>query len=130
MSMQDPVSDMLTRIRNAQAANKPNVKMPLSKQKVAIARLLKKEGYISDYEICNAGNQSLIVTLKYHNGSPVIEMLKRVSRPGLRIYKSANDLPTVYNGLGVAFISTSKGIMSDKTAREEGIGGEVILYVA
>ena len=130
MSMQDPISDMLTRIRNAQTAHKKSVKMPLSKQKLAIANLLKKEGYIFDYELCNEGNKSLIVDLKYFQDKPVIEMLKRVSRPGLRIYKSADDLPTVYAGLGVAFISTSKGLMSDKSARAEGIGGEVMLYVA
>ncbi len=130
MSMQDPISDMLTRIRNAQSAAKAAVRMPLSKQKVAIARLLKKEGYIEDYELCHEDNKSLIVRLKYHNGKPVIEMLKRVSRPGLRIYKSASDLPEVHGGLGVAFISTSKGLMSDKVARSEGVGGEVVLYVA
>jgi small subunit ribosomal protein S8 len=104
--------------------------MPLSKQKVAIARLLKKEGYVSDYELCQENNKSLIIELKYHNGRPVIEMLKRVSRPGLRIYKSANEIPQVHGGLGVAFVSTSKGLMSDKVARSEGVGGEVILYVA
>lgn len=130
MSMQDPISDMLTRIRNAQSANKKDVKMPLSKQKVAIAKLLKDEGFITDYSIATEGNQSLIVALKYYQGRPVIDMLKRVSRPGLRIYKSVKDLPRVHGGLGVAFISTSKGLMSDKTARHEGIGGEVILYVA
>lgn len=130
MSMQDPISDMLTRIRNAQSANKKDVKMPLSKQKVAIAKLLKDEGFVTDYYVETEGNQSLIVILKYYQGKPVIDMLKRVSRPGLRIYKSVKDLPRVHAGLGVAFISTSKGLMSDKTARNEGIGGEVILYVA
>ena len=129
MSMQDPIADMLTRIRNAQQANKETVGMPLSKQKVAIAKLLQNEGFIIDYSV-DEQSRKLTVTLKYFRNRPVIEMLKRVSRPGLRIYRGANDLPQVHGGLGVAFISTSKGLMSDQQARAEGIGGEVVLYVA
>lgn len=130
MSMQDPIADMLTRVRNGLSAGKESVLMPLSKQKKAIASLLLKEGYIQHFEITEDSNPLLRIDLKYHQGQPVVEMLKRVSRPGLRIYKAAKDLPTVYGGFGVAVISTSKGLMSDREARAEGIGGEVICYVA
>ena len=130
MSMQDPIADMLTRVRNGLSAGKESVLMPLSKQKKAIASLLLKEGYIQHFEITEDSNPLLRIGLKYHQGQPVVEMLKRVSRPGLRIYKAAKDLPTVYGGFGVAVISTSKGLMSDREARAEGIGGEVICYVA
>ena len=130
MSMQDPIADMLTRVRNGLSAGKESVLMPLSKQKKAIASLLLKEGYIQHFEITEDSNPLLRIDLKYHQGQPVMEMLKRVSRPGLRIYKAAKDLPTVYGGFGVAVISTSKGLMSDREARAEGIGGEVICYVA
>lgn len=128
--MQDPIADMLTRVRNGLSAGKESVLMPLSKQKKAIASLLLKEGYIQHFEITEDSNPLLRIDLKYHQGQPVVEMLKRVSRPGLRIYKAAKDLPTVYGGFGVAVISTSKGLMSDREARAEGIGGEVICYVA
>ena len=130
MSMQDPIADMLTRVRNGLSAGKESVLMPLSKQKKAIASLLLKEGYIQHFEITEDSNPLLRIDLKYHQGQPVVEMLKRVSRPGLRIYKAAKDLPTVYGGFGVAVISTSKGLMSDREARAKGIGGEVICYVA
>ncbi|MCF6775798.1 30S ribosomal protein S8 [Thiotrichales bacterium 19X7-9] len=130
MSMQDPVADMLTRIRNAQAAGKKEVSIPLSKHKVALAELLKSEGFIRDVVANNEGHGSLTVVLKYHHGKPVIEMLKRISRPGLRIYRAANELPKVYGGLGVAVVSTSKGVMSDREARRLGLGGEVVCYVA
>lgn len=130
MSMQDPISDMLTRVRNGASARKESVLMPLSKQKKAIASLLLKEGYIQSFEIIEKGNFLLRITLKYYQGKSVIEMLKRVSRPGLRVYKAARELPKVYSGFGVAIISTSKGLMSDSKANTEGIGGEVICYVA
>ncbi|MCF6767981.1 30S ribosomal protein S8 [Thiotrichales bacterium 19S11-10] len=130
MSMQDPVADMLTRINNAQAAGKKKVSVPASKHKMALAGLLKSEGFIRDAELNEEGHGSISITLKYHHGEPVIELLKRVSRPGLRIYKAANELPKVYGGLGVAVVSTSKGVMSDREARRLGLGGEVICYVA
>jgi small subunit ribosomal protein S8 len=130
MSMQDPISDMLTRIRNGQTSSKKKVVMPLSKQKKAIAKLLLDEGYISDFNVNEDNNGSLEVTLKYYQEKPVIELLKRVSRPGLRVYKPSNDLPKVHGGLGVAVISTSKGLMSDRLARSQGFGGEVVCYVA
>ena len=131
MSMSDPIADMLTRIRNAQARSKTSVTMPSSKQKKAIAALLKDEGYITDFQISeNGGKPELQIDLKYFQGVPVIELLKRISRPGLRIYKSKNELPSVRAGLGVAIISTSKGVMSDRAARKAGHGGEVIAYVA
>merc|ERR1712151_561038 len=128
--MQDPISDMLTRIRNGQTSSKKKVVMPLSKQKKAIAKLLLDEGYISDFNVNEDNNGSLEVTLKYHQEKPVIELLKRVSRPGLRVYKSSTELPKVHGGLGVAVISTSKGLMSDRAARSQGFGGEVVCYVA
>ena len=130
MSMQDSIADMLTRIRNGLSANKSQVSMPLSKQKKAIAALLLREGYISGFDVSTEGNGSLSIDLKYHNGLPVIEMLKRVSRPGLRIYKPVKDLPKVHGGNGIAVVSTSKGLMSDRQARSNDLGGEIICYVA
>lgn len=131
MSMSDPVADMLTRIRNAQERNKTAVVMPASRLKQAIAELLKAEGYVGDCKVVDkSGKAELVIELKYFQGAPVIELLQRISRPGLRIYKNKNELPTVRGGLGVAIISTSKGIMSDRAARQAGQGGEVIAYVA
>jgi len=130
MSMQDPISDMLTRIRNGQAASKVSVKMPSSKQKVAIAAVLKAEGYVSDFSVAGDTKPELEVTLKYFEGKKVIDTIKRVSRPGLRIYKGASDLPKVMAGLGVAIISTSQGVMTDRAARKASIGGEIICYVS
>jgi|TARA_Y100001963_G_scaffold152936_1_gene238685 small subunit ribosomal protein S8 len=128
--MQDPIADMFTRIRNAQGANKVAVRMPASKQKVAIAQVLKEEGYIADFSVSGEVKAELEVTLKYFEGKPVIESIERVSRPGLRIYKKRNELPKVMGGLGVAVVSTSKGLMTDRAARKAGLGGEVIGYVA
>ncbi|HHI75749.1 MAG TPA: 30S ribosomal protein S8 [Gammaproteobacteria bacterium] len=131
MSMSDPIADMLTRIRNGQAANKPSVQMPASKKKLAIAKVLKDEGYITDYQSIEVdGKPVLEIQLKYFQGRPVIEFIKRVSRPGLRIYKSRDELPRVRAGLGIAIVSTSKGVMTDREARKQGHGGEVIAYVA
>ena len=131
MSMSDPIADMLTRIRNAQQVNKASVSMPSSKQKVSIALVLKDEGYISDYSIDEGQvGKQLTISLKYFQGKSVIESIKRVSRPGLRIFKSKDELPTVLGGLGVAIISTSKGVVSDRQARANGHGGEVICTVA
>ncbi|MCE9688183.1 MULTISPECIES: 30S ribosomal protein S8 [Shewanella] len=130
MSMQDPIADMLTRIRNGQAANKVSVKMPSAKLKIAIAKLLKEEGYIADYAVADEAKPELEVTLKYFQGQPVVETIQRVSRPGLRIYKGKDELPKVMGGLGVAIVSTSKGLMTDRAARLAGMGGEVICYVA
>ena len=131
MSMSDPVADMLTRIRNAQERQKGSVTMPASKQKRAIADLLKNEGYVSDFQISdNGGKPELTIELKYFQGSPVIDLLQRISRPGLRIYRGKQDLPRVLGGLGVAIVSTSAGVMSDREAREKGIGGEVICIVS
>ena len=132
MSMQDPISDMLTRIRNGQSAGKVHVSMPLSKQKMAVADVLKQEGYISDYmkeEIAGAHPQ-LSVVLKYYEGKPVIERIQRVSRPGLRIYKTKDRLPRIMGGLGIAIVSTSKGLMTDRAARAAGHGGEVVCIVS
>jgi small subunit ribosomal protein S8 len=130
MSLQDPIADMLTRLRNAQAVNKKEVNMPFSKQKMAIAELLKNEGYILDYKKIEEENKlSLLVSLKYHLGIPVISEIKRISRPGLRQYKRKKDLPKVQNGLGIAIISTPKGLMTDRAARLSGHGGEVLCYV-
>lgn len=127
MSMQDPIADMFTRIRNGLSAGKLRVTMPMSKQRLAIASLLKEQGYIRDLDTEEQnGKPQLSVVLKYHEGKPVIEKLQRVSRPGLRIFKSKDELPKVMNGLGIAIISTSKGLMTDKAAREAGHGGEVI----
>ncbi|KKO47692.1 30S ribosomal protein S8 [Arsukibacterium sp. MJ3] len=130
MSMQDPVADMFTRIRNGQAANKVAVKMPSSKMKIAIAKVLKDEGYIGDFAVSGDVKPELEVTLKYFQGKSVIETIDRVSRPGLRIYKRSGELPKVMGGLGVAIVSTSKGLMTDRAARKVGIGGEIIGYVA
>lgn len=130
MSMQDPIADMFTRIRNAQGANKVAVTMPASKQKQAIAQVLQEEGYISGFEVSGEAKPELTVTLKYFEGKPVIESIQRISRPGLRIYKKRNELPSVMGGLGVAVVSTSKGLMTDRAARKAGLGGEIIGYVA
>ena len=132
MSMSDPISDMLTRIRNAQLAEKTSVAIPSSKIKVAIAKVLKDEGYIDDFAVREVqdGNALLEIGLKYYAGSPVIEKLERVSRPGLRIYKPSREIPKVMNGLGVAIVSTSQGVMTDRRARGLGIGGEVLCIVA
>ncbi len=130
MSMTDPVADMLTRIRNGQAANKESVKLPSSKLKKAIANVLKDEGYITDFSIQEkSSHREMTVVLKYYNGSPVIEEVKRISKPGLRIYKSKDELPKVLGGLGIAIVSTSKGVMTDRAARAIGHGGEVICTV-
>jgi small subunit ribosomal protein S8 len=129
--MTDPIADMLTRIRNGQAASKAQVSMPSSKLKCAIAQVLRDEGYITDYTAAEAeGKSVLTITLKYHNGKPVIDRIERSSRPGLRLYKGKNDLPRVQNGLGVAIISTSHGVMSDRQARATGEGGEVLCIVS
>jgi len=131
VSMSDPIADMLTRIRNAQSANKSSVSMPSSQTKNAIALLLKEEGYVTDVETVTEDAKAVMtVSLKYYEGKPVIDEISRVSRPGLRIYKGANELPKVRGGLGVAVISTSKGLMTDRAARKAGIGGEVLCYVA
>ena len=127
--MTDPIADMFTRIRNGQSAAKVAVKMPSSKVKVAIANLLKEEGYISDFSVAGDVKPELSVELKYFEGKEVIEVIKRVSRPGLRIYKSCDELPKVLAGMGIAIISTSKGLMTDRAARSAGIGGEVIGFV-
>lgn len=130
MSMQDPIADMLTRIRNGQMAGKVRVTMPLSRQKRAIAELLKDEGYVRDaLEEEVDGKRLLTVVLKYHEGKPVIDRVARVSRPGLRVYKSKDDLPRVLDGLGIAVISTSRGLMTDRAARSAGHGGEVLCVV-
>jgi small subunit ribosomal protein S8 len=131
MSMQDTVADMLTRVRNAQLAKKPTVSMPQSKLKQAIAVVLQSEGYIADLSVAdNDGKPTLTLTLKYFEGKPVIETVKRVSRPGLRQYRGKDELPRVKQGLGVAIVSTSKGIMTDRAARAAGVGGEVIAFVS
>ena len=131
MSMQDPLADMLTRIRNALERSMRDVTMPSSKLKVAIAEILKQEGFILDYRTSEEDKKmSLTIDLKYFEGKPVIEMLRRVSKPSLKQYKGANDLPKVMGGLGVAIISTAKGVMSDRSAREHGIGGEVLCVVS
>ena len=129
MSMQDPVSDMLTRIRNAQARNKVSVSMPASKLKVAIAEVLQQEGYVDGFNVEGDSKPQLTVTLKYFDGRPVIEEIKRVSRPGLRVYRDQSALPSVRGGLGVAIVSTNKGLMTDRAARAAGVGGEVLCTV-
>ena len=132
MSMTDPIADMLTRIRNAQMIERATVAMPASKVKVAIARVLKDEGYIDGFKI-NAEETrkpELEIALRYYAGRPVIEKIERVSKPGLRIYKGKDDIPRVMNGLGIAIVSTSQGVMTDRKARASGVGGEVICYVA
>jgi len=131
MSMSDPIADMLTRIRNAQMVDKPTVSMPSSKLKVAIAQVLKDEGYVDGFVVSAAdGKPQLQIALKYYAGKPVIEHIERVSRPGLRVYKGRHDIPNVKNGLGVAIVTTPKGVMTDRKARQVGIGGEVLCYVA
>ena len=131
MTMTDPISDMLTRIRNGQKARKVSVSMPASKAKEAVARVLKDEGYIMDYAVDGEGAaKQLNVELKYFEGVPVIEKIQRASRPGLRVYRGKEDLPKVLGGLGVAIVSTSAGVMSDRQAREKGIGGEVLCVVS
>jgi small subunit ribosomal protein S8 len=131
MSMTDPISDMLTRIRNGQACGKTTVLIPASKLKRAIAQVLKDEGYIDGFVVReNEGKPAMEVALKYYAGAPVIEKIERVSRPGLRIYKGSQGIPKVMNGLGVAIVSTSKGLMTDRKAREIGVGGEVLCIVA
>jgi small subunit ribosomal protein S8 len=128
--MTDPIADMFTRIRNGQAADKFAVTMPSSKLKVALANLLKDEGYISDYKVLGDKKPELEIELKYFEGKKVIETIKRVSRPGLRVYKGSTELPQVLAGLGIAIVSTSKGLMTDRNARKAGLGGEIIGYVA
>ena len=132
MSMQDPIADLLTRIRNGQSAGKKSILIPCSNQKVNICNVLKEEGYISDFSVAEeAGNKKVLtVGLKYYEGRPVIDEIKRVSRPGLRIYKKVDELPKVLGGLGVAIVSTSKGVMTDRAARAAGFGGEVICTVS
>jgi small subunit ribosomal protein S8 len=131
MSMTDPISDMLTRIRNGQKARKVAVSMPASKQKEAIAKVLQDEGYITGYAVTGDGAaKELTVELKYFDGVPVIEKIQRASRPGLRVYRGKEGLPKVLGGLGVAIVSTSAGVMSDRQAREQGIGGEVLCIVS
>mgnify|MGYP001314224934 CR=1 FL=1 len=131
MSMSDPIADMLTRIRNAQLVSKVFVVIPSSKLKIAIASVLKEEGYIEEYSLIdNKGKSDLKVELKYYAGSPVIEKIERVSRPGLRVYKGKSDIPLVMNGLGVTIVSTPKGVMTDRKARANGTGGEILCYVA
>ena len=130
MSMSDPIADMFTRIRNAQGARKSSVGMPSSKTKCAIAQVLKDEGYITDYKVDGDVKPVLVIELKYHQGQPVIDLIQRYSRPGLRQYRATDELPKVKGGLGIAIVSTSKGLMTDRAARAAGHGGEVICYVA
>jgi small subunit ribosomal protein S8 len=131
MSMTDPIADMLTRIRNAQTAEKTSVLMPSSRLKCAIATVLKEEGYIDDFAVReNEGKPVLDISLKYYAGEPVIEKIERISRPGLRVYKGCSDIPRVMNGLGIAIVSTPKGVMTDRKARATGVGGEVLCIVA
>ena len=131
MSMSDPIADLLTRIRNAQMVEKTTVSMPASKVKTAIAQVLKDEGYIDGFKVTTDGGKSeLEIALKYYAGRPVIERIERVSKPGLRIYRGRDALPSVQNGLGVAIVTTPKGVMTDRKARATGVGGEVLCYVA
>jgi small subunit ribosomal protein S8 len=128
--MSDPVADMLTRIRNGQSAGKKAIQQPSSKLKMSIAKVLKEEGYITNFSTETIGNHSVMtVELKYHKGTPVIEEIKRISRPGLRIYKAKDELPKVLGGLGIAIVSTSNGVMTDRAARAKGHGGEIICTV-
>jgi small subunit ribosomal protein S8 len=129
MSMQDPLSDMLTRIRNAQQVGKPSVTMPSSKLKISVAQVLSSEGYVGSFSVSEGAKQELTVELKYFEGKPVIVEIDRVSRPGLRNYSGKSTLPTVRGGLGVAIVSTSKGVMTDRAARAAGVGGEVLCTV-
>ncbi|MDA3877086.1 MAG: 30S ribosomal protein S8 [Halothiobacillus sp.] len=130
MSMNDPISDMLTRIRNAQAARKSVVSMPSSKFKISIARVLQDEGYIGEVSVVGDTKPVLSIALKYFQDKPVIEMIKRVSKPGYRVFKSADEIPTVIGGLGVAIVSTSRGVMPDREARRQNIGGEIVCLVS
>ena len=131
MSMQDPIADMLTRIRNGQSADKKIVSMPSSRLKKAVSKVLLDEGYITDFNVDeNEGKALLNITLKYFQGEPVIADIQRVSRPGLRIYRKKGDLPSIMNGMGIAIVSTSKGLMTDRAARSAGFGGEVLCYVS
>jgi small subunit ribosomal protein S8 len=131
MSMSDPIADLLTRIRNAQMVSKATVSVPASKVKQAIVQVLKDEGYVDGFQVKSEGGKPVIeITLKYYAGRPVIERIERVSRPGLRIYKGRDAIPTVMNGLGVAIVTTPKGVMTDRKARATGVGGEVLCYVA
>jgi len=130
MSMSDPIADMLTRIRNAQSVEKAAVTMPSSKLKVAIAQVLKDEGYIDGFAVKGEAKAELEIALKYYAGRPVIERIERVSRPGLRVYKGRHSIPQVQNGLGVAIVTTPQGVMTDRKARASGIGGEVLCYVS
>ena len=131
MSMTDPIADFLTRIRNGQSSGKTEVNVPASKVKLAIAKVLKDEGYIEDFAAnANDGKPTLAVQLKYHQGRPVIDRLERVSRPGLRVYKGKDELPSILGGLGIAIVSTSQGVMSDRQARAAGHGGEVLCIVS
>ncbi len=130
MSMQDPIADMFTRIRNGQQASKVSVTMPSSKVRVAIAKLLQAEGYVEGFTVTDDAKPTLEVSLKYFEGKKVIDTIERVSRPGLRIYKKKDELPKVLGGLGIAIVSTSKGVMTDRAARKAGMGGEIIGYVA
>jgi small subunit ribosomal protein S8 len=131
MSMSDPIADMLTRIRNAQMVEKTSVSMPASKVKTAIAQVLKDEGYIDGFQVKSEGGKTeLEIALKYYAGRPVIERIERVSRPGLRVYRGRNAIPQVQNGLGVAIVTTPRGVMTDRKARAAGVGGEVLCYVA
>jgi small subunit ribosomal protein S8 len=131
MSMSDPIADLLTRIRNAQMVAKTTVSVPSSKVKVAIAQVLKDEGYVDDFKVTTAdGKSDLVITLKYYAGRPVIERIERVSRPGLRVYRGSDAIPHVQNGLGVAIVTTPQGVMTDRKARATGVGGEILCYVA
>ena len=131
MSMTDPIADMLTRIRNAQLIERATVAMPSSKVKIAIAKVLKDEGYIDGYKVGGEEQKPMLeIALRYYAGKPVIEKIERVSKPGLRIYKSKDDIPRVMNGLGIAVVSTSRGVMTDRAARAAGVGGEVLCIVA
>ncbi len=130
MQITDPIADMLTRIRNAQRAEKASVAMPSSKLKIAIAKVLQDEGYIESFAVSGDVKPELSIELKYYAGRPVIERIERVSKPGLRIYKGATEIPQVMNGLGVAILSTSKGVMTDRKARTHGVGGELLCVVA
>jgi len=129
MSMQDPISDLLTRVRNAQLARHASVSMPASQKKLAICQVLRDEGYVGNVSVTDDVKREMTVELRYHNGSPVIEELHRVSRPGLRIYKGKDELPSVRGGLGIAVVSTNMGLMSDRAARAKGVGGEVLCTV-
>ncbi|MGH8610944.1 MAG: 30S ribosomal protein S8 [Gammaproteobacteria bacterium] len=129
MTMQDPIADMLTRIRNGYGSEKKDVGMPSSRNKMAIAEVLKSEGYITDYQVHEGEKPTLTIVLKYFRGKPVVESLTRVSRPGVRIYRSKSDLPAVKGGLGIAIVSTPKGVMTDRAAKKQGLGGEVLCTV-